>query len=145
MSFCNWEFPFLNGGINFKNRIYLNTINKPKPTLGYYNFALNNYLNLFEKKVFKISLVDTLIDIDDLPKVEVDSTFLRVWKNKSKDPVLMINLHSKKYKLCVFICINWPRQQQTKVFKTVHRNAVVLTLFFCVSIQKIEESPFAYI
>ena len=83
---------------NFKQRVHLSTLNNPKPVLSYYNFALNNHLNLFEKKVFKISLNDNLIDIEDLPRIEVDSTFLKVWRNKSKDPVLVLNLHSKEYK-----------------------------------------------
>lgn len=83
---------------NFKNRVYLCTLNNPRPTLDYYTFALNNHLNLFQKKIFKISLIDSLIDVEDLPRLEVDGVFLRVWKNMSKDPVLEINLHSEKYK-----------------------------------------------
>ena len=83
---------------NFRDRIYLSTLNPPKPTYEYYNFAINNFLNLFQKNIFKISLIDSHINIEDLPRVEVTPIYLIIWKEQSKEPVLKLNLYSKEYK-----------------------------------------------
>jgi hypothetical protein len=69
----------------------------PISTMEYLNFNLSNRLNLEDRVVFNISLVENQIDLDDLPKIEVDAVYLKVWKNKSKDPVLTFNLIENKF------------------------------------------------
>jgi hypothetical protein len=84
--------------VNFKDRIYLCGLNSPIPNLKYYTFATNNHLNLFEKKLFEIHLIDALINKDDLPRVEIKGNSIEVWKEKSKESVLKIYFDDPKYK-----------------------------------------------
>ena len=84
--------------LNFKDRVYLCNTITPKSTLNYYNFALNNHLNLFQKKVFRIFLNDSMINVNDLPRIEIKANSIEVWKEQSKESVLFLHFRDEKYK-----------------------------------------------
>lgn len=84
--------------VNFKDRIYLCTLNPPLPNLDYYTFATNNHLNLFEKKLFEISLIESKINENDLPRIEIKANSIEIWKEKSKDSVLKIYFSDPEYR-----------------------------------------------
>jgi hypothetical protein len=84
--------------INFKNRIYLCSLNDPSPSINYYTFATNNHLNLFEKKVLEISLIDSMINENDLPRIEIKANSLEIWKEQSKESVLKIYFDNPEFK-----------------------------------------------
>lgn len=84
--------------VDFKDRVYLCSLNPPRPTLGYFNFAINNSLCLIQKKMFKVHLEESKINPMDLPKIEIKANTLEVWKEQSKDSVLFLNLREEKYK-----------------------------------------------
>lgn len=84
--------------VNFKDRIYLCSLNDPAPNIDYYTFATNNHLNLFEKKVLEIFLIDSMINQNDLPRIEIKSNSLEIWKERSKDSVLKIYFDDPKFK-----------------------------------------------
>ena len=83
--------------VNFKNRIYLCGLNPPMPNIRYYTFATNNHLNLFEKKLFNISLKDEMINENDLPRVEMKANSIEIWKESSQASVLKIYYDDPKY------------------------------------------------
>ena len=87
--------------VSFKDRIYLSNTVHPAPILSYYNFALNNHLGLFQKKVFRIDLIDSKINEKDLPRIEIKANTIEVWKEKSKESVLFLNLRDEKYKFLI--------------------------------------------
>ena len=84
--------------VNFKDRIYLCGLNQPLPNLDYYTFATNNFLNLFEKKVLEISLIEDYINPNDLPRIEIKANSIEIWKELSKDSVLKIYFDDPNYK-----------------------------------------------
>tara|TARA_A100001201_G_C4096213_1_gene203929 strand:- start:3005 stop:3868 length:864 start_codon:yes stop_codon:yes gene_type:complete len=84
--------------LNFKDRIYLCSLNQPLPNLNYYTFATNNHLNLFEKKVLEISLIDSMINENDLPRIEIKGNLLEIWKEKSKESVIKIYFDDPNFK-----------------------------------------------
>lgn len=83
---------------SYRNRIVKSAKNPPKPNIKYYNFSTNNFLNANSSCCFRIHLIDSKIDPKDLPRVIIDSNSLKVWKHRSKDPVVDINLKDKKFK-----------------------------------------------
>jgi len=89
--------------VSFKDRIYLSNIVSPAPILDYYTFALNNHLGLFQKKIFKIELIDSEINKNDLPRIEIKANSIEIWKEKSKDSVLFMNLRDEKFKFLINI------------------------------------------
>lgn len=86
------------GAESFKKRLKINNKNPPNPSLKYYNTNIANRLAVSENVVFQIELVEDQIDKDDLPKIEIDAVFFRLWKNRSKEPVLEFNLHLEENK-----------------------------------------------
>jgi hypothetical protein len=84
--------------VNFKDRIYLCGLNDPLPNINYYTFATNNHLNFFEKKVLEISLIDSMINKTDLPRIEIKGNSLEIWKEQSKDSVLKIYFDDPQFK-----------------------------------------------
>lgn len=84
--------------VNFKDRIYLSSIKPPRPNIDYYSFATSNHLNLFQKKIFSIELVDKLINPEDLPKIEILGNSMKVWREQSQEPVLMIHFDNPEYR-----------------------------------------------
>ena len=86
------------GAESYKSRLKVNNYTYPKSTLAYYNQNLTNRLVLSQKELFEIALVESEIDKDDLPKIEIDAVFFRLWKNRSKEPVLEFNLHLEENK-----------------------------------------------
>lgn len=84
--------------VNFKDRIYLSTIKPPRPNIDYYSFATSNHLNLFQKKIFSIELVDNLVDPEDLPRIEILGNSLEVWRKKSEKSVIRIHFDNPEYR-----------------------------------------------
>lgn len=84
--------------VNFKDRIYLSSIKPPRPNIDYYSFATSNHLNLFQKKIFSIELVDELINPEDLPKIEILGNSIEVWREQSQESVLMIHFDNPEYR-----------------------------------------------
>lgn len=83
---------------SYRNRIVKSAKNPPKSNTKYYNLSTNNFLNTNSSCCFRIHLVDSELDPKDLPRVVIDSNSLKVWKHRSKDPVVSINLKDKKFK-----------------------------------------------
>lgn len=84
--------------INFKDRIYLSTIKPPRPNIDYYTFASCNHMNLFQKKIFSIELVDSVLDPNSLPRIEILGNSIEIWRKQNEDSVLKIHFDNPKYR-----------------------------------------------